>query len=170
MSTTASDTIAVSVDDDHIVVRYDGVAETVPVGVATLLTEFLRSDPPRPEELTNSIGIVTDHLDDLLHVRPDIGVALDRDPAVVIAGPAVEVVVAVEVGAAPTMPFELDRDAAEDVFRTVATEPRAERRHNPGLPAAELDRVVAASCIVVAVHRTFRLTTLSVVSIAEVQL
>ena len=29
--------------------------------------------------------------------------------------------------------FELSRDAAEDVFRTLATEPLADRVHNPGL-------------------------------------
>ena len=31
--------------------------------------------------------------------------------------------------------FVLTRDAAEDVFRTLATEPLADRVHNPGLPA-----------------------------------
>ena len=30
--------------------------------------------------------------------------------------------------------FELTRDAAEDVFRTLVTESFAERIHNPGLP------------------------------------
>ena len=29
--------------------------------------------------------------------------------------------------------FVLTHDAAEDVFRTLATEPRADRIHNPGL-------------------------------------
>ena len=46
---------------------------TVPVGPATLLDGPLRgSDPPLPADLTNALGLVQDHLDDLLIEAPSI--------------------------------------------------------------------------------------------------
>ena len=49
--------------------------------------------------------------------------------------------------------FRLDRDAAEDVFRTLATEPLEDRKHNPGLEPARADVIVAGACIFVALMR-----------------
>ena len=49
--------------------------------------------------------------------------------------------------------FELTRDAAEDVFRTLVTEPLADRKHNPGLEEARADVIVAGACIFVAIMR-----------------
>jgi exopolyphosphatase/guanosine-5'-triphosphate,3'-diphosphate pyrophosphatase len=51
----------------------------------------------------------------------------------------------------------LSREAAEDVFRTMATEPLALRRQNPGLPADRADIIVAGCCILVATMRRLRL-------------
>ena len=45
------------------------------------------------------------------------------------------------------------RDAAEDVFRTLATEPAADRRHNPGLEPARVDVIVGGAAVLVAVMR-----------------
>ena len=39
----------------------------------------------------------------------------------------------------------LTRDAAEDVFRTLATEPLADRLHNPGLPRERADIIVGGA-------------------------
>ncbi len=41
----------------------------------------------------------------------------------------------------------------EDVFRTLATESLADRKHNPGLEEARADVIVAGSCIFVAIMR-----------------
>ena len=49
--------------------------------------------------------------------------------------------------------FRLTRAAAEDVFRTLATEPIAQRRHNPGLEPGRVDVIVGGAIVVVSVMR-----------------
>ena len=49
--------------------------------------------------------------------------------------------------------FVLTHDAAEDVFRTLATESRADRIHNPGLEEARADVIVGGLCVLVAIYR-----------------
>ena len=49
--------------------------------------------------------------------------------------------------------FRLTKDAAEDVFRTLATERRADRVHNPGLEEARADVIVGGCCALVAILR-----------------
>ena len=51
--------------------------------------------------------------------------------------------------------FVLTHDAAEDVFRTLATEKRSDRIHNPGLEEARADVIVAGTAILVAIMRFF---------------
>ncbi len=51
--------------------------------------------------------------------------------------------------------FVLTKAAAEDVFRTLATETRADRVHNPGLEEARADVIVAGCCVLVAIMRHF---------------
>jgi len=132
---------------------------TLPCGVATLSQHHLRADPPLPEELTNAIGEMVDHLDDALREVPAL---IDASP-VTVADHHVEVIAAVEFGGpikAPT--FVLSRDAAEDVFRTLATETSSARRHNPGLPSSDVDTVVAACCALVAIMRGLQLDAVTV--------
>jgi exopolyphosphatase/guanosine-5'-triphosphate,3'-diphosphate pyrophosphatase len=130
---------------------------SIPVGIDTLLRQHLTDDPPRPEDLTNAIGIVIDHLDDLTREHP---YAVDADVAV--AGPEMKAIAAVEEGSAAVLPYALHRDAAEDVFRTLVTEPLVDRLRNPGLEAHLGHRVVAGSCVLVAVMRALQLTSVSV--------
>jgi len=49
----------------------------------------------------------------------------------------------------------LTRAAAEDVFRTLATEDRAQRISNPGLHADRADVIVAGMCVLVKIMRFF---------------
>jgi exopolyphosphatase/guanosine-5'-triphosphate,3'-diphosphate pyrophosphatase len=79
-----------------------------------------------------------------------------------IVGDLATVIAAVEFGGDPPLPFALGRAAAEDVFRTVATESSVERALNPGLPAAAVDTIVGACCIVVAVMRHLNLDEIDV--------
>ena len=58
--------------------------------------------------------------------------------------------------------FRLTRAAAEDVFRTLATEPAAERRHNPGLEPERVDVIVGGAVVLVAILRTFEFDELLV--------
>jgi exopolyphosphatase / guanosine-5'-triphosphate,3'-diphosphate pyrophosphatase len=123
------------------------------------LTELeLHGDPPRPDELTNAIGRVHDHVDDVLREVPNLAL-----PArwIGIAG-TITTVAAVEIGLAAWDPtrihgFRLTRTAAEDVFRTLATESLADRLHNPGLPAERADVIVGGCCVLVGIMRRLQL-------------
>jgi exopolyphosphatase/guanosine-5'-triphosphate,3'-diphosphate pyrophosphatase len=128
-----------------------------PVGDASLTDDILHSDPPRPEELTNAIGVMVDHLDDLLREWPEVAGA----PAV-ITGSVAREIAAVELGGDPVLPMTLSRDAVEDVFRTLATESRRERAANPGLSAEKVGTVVAGCCVAVAIMRRLHLDEIEV--------
>ena len=46
---------------------------------------------------------------------------------------------------------------AEDVFRALATERRADRLHNPGLEPSRVDTILGTCCLVLAVMRRLQL-------------
>lgn len=136
----------------HFVV--DDTELTVPCGARQLGERHLTTDPPLPEDLTNAIGEMQDHLDDALREMPTLAQADTYE----LHGEMARVIAAIEHGSTVTEPaFALTREAAEDVFRTVATESAADRAHNPGLPAAFVDVVVGACCAVVALMRGLHL-------------
>lgn len=145
--------VTIRLDDRSTVVEHAGSHHVMPIGAVSLTAESITSDPPRPEELTNAIGTVFDHLDDMIRALPS---TLDAD-GFGIVGDHAAVIAAVEVGGEPPLPFELDRAAAEDVFRTVATESAADRARNPGLPSDAVGSIVGACCIVVALMRHLHL-------------
>jgi exopolyphosphatase/guanosine-5'-triphosphate,3'-diphosphate pyrophosphatase len=73
-------------------------------------------------------------------------------------GGTITTVAAVEIGLAvydrdQVHHFRLQRDAAEDVFRTLATEPLAARIHNPGLQPERADIIVGGCCVLLAIMR-----------------
>lgn len=133
----------------------------IPLGTVTLGAD-IAGDPPRPDELSNAIGAVHDALDDVLRALPSSATA----DVVDVIGPALTAIADVELGAPATLPFELSRDAAEEVFRTVATERRVDRARNPGLAPEAVDAVVAAACVLVAIMRRLRLDRVRVVAAA----
>ena len=149
--------VIVTVGASTITVAVDHVVHVVPVGIELLADGELHHDPPRPEELTNAIGFVTDHLDDLIRELPAM-VGLEMH----LHGPVIEAVAGVEVGAAPDLPFVLSRDAAEDVFRTLATESAGDRARNPGLLREHVAVVVSGCCIVVALMRRLQLDRVTI--------
>jgi len=135
----------------------EGVLSTQ-VGCVRLTERFLRSDPPAPEELSQAFDVVRGHLDDVAREIPGV---VDVRRFVGLAG-TVTTMAAVEQGLATydrdrIHHFVLTRAAAEDVFRTLATEPRRVRIHNPGLEEARADVIVAGAVILVAVMRYFGL-------------
>lgn len=124
------------------------------VGAVRLTERHLLADPPRPEELTNAIGDAYDLIDDALRDVPDMKLA----GRLVGSAGTIVTAAAVEVGQREFDPsalhgFVLERAAVEDVFRTLATEPIADRMHNPGLPADRADVIVGGLCVLVAVMR-----------------
>jgi len=136
---------------DHV----EGVI-SVDVGCVRLTEKFLDHDPPLPEELTACISFADAYLDDVVREIPG---SAEARTLVGLAG-TITTVAAVEIGLATydrdaIHHFVLTRDAAEDVFRTLATESRADRIHNPGLEEARADVIVGGCCVLVALFRRF---------------
>ncbi|HEY8543550.1 MAG TPA: Ppx/GppA phosphatase family protein [Acidimicrobiales bacterium] len=135
--------------------QVDGVL-SVDVGCVRLTEKFLLHDPPQPEELSAAISLVDTYLEDVRRELPTVG---DARTLIGVAG-TITTVAAVEMGLAEydrdrIHHFRLTRDAAEDVFRTLATEARADRIHNPGLEEARADVIVGGCCVLVAILRRF---------------
>jgi exopolyphosphatase/guanosine-5'-triphosphate,3'-diphosphate pyrophosphatase len=128
-----------------------------------LTEQFLHGDPPAPEELSQAVSIVRDHL---LDVDRELPAAASARTFIGCAG-TVWTMAAIELGvdaseSAQIDGFRLTRAAAEDVFRTLATEPVEQRRHNPGLEPGRVDVIVGGAIIVVSVMRHFNVGELLV--------
>ena len=150
--------LRIDIGDDETTFAVAGEPRFVaPVGIKTLTTDVLNGDPPRPEELTNAIGLVVDHLDDLLREHPDVA-----GLRTVVGGAVAHEIAAVELGHVPQLPLTLSRDAVEDVFRTVATESARDRSKNPGLQGGMVDVIVAGCCVAVAIMRRLQLDEIAV--------
>jgi uncharacterized protein len=132
----------------------------IPIGPDVLLrTDLVDPDPPTPMGLTNAIGAVVDHVDDVLREVPAVVDASD----VHVRGDELWHLAVVERGAPLAGPsVRIDRDAAEEVFRALATESRAARLHNPGLEPARVDSVLAASCVLVGLMRRLHLDAVTI--------
>jgi exopolyphosphatase/guanosine-5'-triphosphate,3'-diphosphate pyrophosphatase len=116
--------------------------------------QFLHSDPPAPEELANAIATARDLVADIPRVVPG---AAEASTLVGLAG-TITTVAAIEQGLPEYDPsrihhFHLTRDAAEDVFRTLATESAEQRAHNPGLEPGRVDVIVGGAVVLVSVLR-----------------
>ena len=127
---------------------------SIDVGCVRLTEAWLHSDPPAPEELSQAISVVQAYLDDVDRELPAAGQAR----TLIGTAGTVTTVAAVEIGLPEYDPevlhhFRLTRSAAEDVFRTLATEPAAARRHNPGLEAARVDVIVGGAAVLVSIMR-----------------
>jgi exopolyphosphatase/guanosine-5'-triphosphate,3'-diphosphate pyrophosphatase len=136
---------------------------SLPMGSVRYTAEFLRCDPPAPEDLSALLSLVGLHLDDVRREHPGMA---GEVAAVGVAG-TITTVAAVEIGLMVYDPevihhFVLSRAAAEDVFRTLATEPLAARIHNPGLPRERADVIVAGCAVLVGIMRYFGLDRLVV--------
>jgi exopolyphosphatase/guanosine-5'-triphosphate,3'-diphosphate pyrophosphatase len=131
----------------------DGLC-SLDIGCVRLTEQFLHGDPPTPEELSQAVTVVRDHLADVDRLVP--GAAAAR--TLVGTAGTVWTLAAIELGVDASESdridhFRLTRAAAEDVFRTLATEPIAQRRHNPGLEPGRVDVIVGGAIVVVSVMR-----------------
>jgi exopolyphosphatase/guanosine-5'-triphosphate,3'-diphosphate pyrophosphatase len=125
------------------------------VGSVRLTERHFEHDPPAAEELSNAIAEAMAFMEDLHREVPQVGAV---QTVVGVAG-TITTVAAVEIGMAEWDPdvihhFTLTKAAAEDVFRTLATEKIEDRKHNPGLDAARADVIVGGCCVLVALLRT----------------
>jgi exopolyphosphatase/guanosine-5'-triphosphate,3'-diphosphate pyrophosphatase len=133
------------------------------VGAVRVTETELHHDPPQPEELTNALGVVEDRLDDAVRLVP----AIEDLRTLVGVGGTITNVAAIEIGLAVydrdrVHHFRLSRAAAEDVFRTLATEPLADRKHNPGLQPGRADIIVGGCVVLVGIMRRLHVPELVV--------
>jgi exopolyphosphatase/guanosine-5'-triphosphate,3'-diphosphate pyrophosphatase len=129
---------------------------SVDVGCVRLTEKYIEHDPPLPEELTACISLADAYFEDVVRELP---ASTEARTVVGLAG-TISTVAAVEIGLATydrdrIHHFVLTHEAAEDVFRTLATEARADRVHNPGLEEARADVIVGGCCVLVALFRRF---------------
>jgi hypothetical protein len=159
--------LEVAIEASTVTVSHRGRDFRLPVGPDALLGEELTDpDPPTAGQLTNALGAVADHLDDVVRLRPDVALATD----VRVRGVESWHLATVERGAPPPGgEIELDRDGVEELFRALATESRADRVHNPGLDPERVDTIVATCCVLVALMRKLHLTSVRVVGGADAE-
>jgi exopolyphosphatase/guanosine-5'-triphosphate,3'-diphosphate pyrophosphatase len=141
---------------------------SIDIGCVRLTEQYLHSDPPTPEELSQAVSVVRDHLSDVDRLVPDAA----RAATLIGTAGTIWTLAAVELGAHPDESdridhFRLERTAAEDVFRTLATEPIEQRRHNPGIDPGRVDVIVGGAIVVVSVMRHWNFADL-VVSEADI--
>jgi len=127
---------------------------SIDVGCVRLTEQVLHSDPPSAEELSVAVSVVRDHLADVDRAIPD---ARHAKTLIGTAG-TVWTMGAIELGVDATESerihhTRLSHTAAEEIFRTLATEPIAQRRHNPGLEPGRVDVIVGGVIVVVSVMR-----------------
>jgi exopolyphosphatase/guanosine-5'-triphosphate,3'-diphosphate pyrophosphatase len=137
-------------------VEEPAAAISIDVGCVRVTEQFLHADPPAPEELSNAVSVVRDHLADVEREIPSIS---DAQTLVGLAG-TITTVAAIELGLTEydrdaIHHFRLGRAATEDVFRTLALEPVEQRRHNPGLDPGRVDVIVGGIVVLVAILRAF---------------
>lgn len=153
--------VTVRIDDHLVAVEVTGgTSFQIPVGPIALLDGPMeRRDPPAPAQLTNALGFVQDHLDDVLIAAPSIGAAR----SLVATGPHAMAFARVEIGADEVPAgYRLLRADADEVFRTLAVEPIDDRRHNPGLPAANVESIVATCCVILGIMRRLDLDSITI--------
>lgn len=147
---------------DHTVeiLTGDGRSFVLPVGPLALHEGPLeRADPPAPAMLTNALGLVHDHLDDVIIEAPTVATADE----VVATGDHARAMARVEIGAADVPDgYVLSRADADEVFRTLAVEPIVDRRHNPGLEETHVESIIGTCCVILGVMRRLDLTSIAV--------
>jgi exopolyphosphatase/guanosine-5'-triphosphate,3'-diphosphate pyrophosphatase len=157
LSTTGHMVIDIGGGSTEVMIGRDALVDvrSLNVGAVRITERYLQHDPPQPEELTNAIGEVQDLFAD--ECRDMEGFAFVSQligcSGTILTAAAIELGLATDDRAA-LQGFTLTRAAAEDVFRTVATEALADRVHNPGLPRDRADIIVGGCCVLVALMRS----------------
>ena len=138
-----------------------GLAVEVPWGAHNLTDRWLREhDPPRPEDLTNALGTITDELDDIIRRHPEL---VDLT-TLRCTGPGIAPIAQVEIGLGDVPDeVELSKPDAEEIFRMLAAEPSHDRAHNPGLASHDVETVLASCCILLSFVRRLHLAHVTLV-------
>ena len=123
----------------------DGLV-SLDIGCVRITEQYLESDPPAPEELSAAVARCATCVADVPRVDPRCSRRGDarrsrrhhHDRRRDRAGAA-------RVRPREDPPLPLTREAAEDVFRMLATETAAQRAHNPGLEPGRVDVIVGGT-------------------------
>jgi exopolyphosphatase/pppGpp-phosphohydrolase len=142
-------------DDFTEFVTPEGTHHVFPVGSVSLgAAEFGSLDPPPPSCLTNALGLVHDHVDDILAASPDVALTT----RITFTGDHARSLAQVEIGHDDAPAAHVARRSdIDEVFRTLVVETSAERRSNPGLDSLYVDTIIATCCIVLAIMRRLAL-------------
>ncbi len=137
------------------------------IGASVVTDTYLESDPPRAAELSAALSVIAHYLADVRRELPGLSEALGASGKIVGVGGTITTVAAVELGLVePSRDLvhglELPRPAVEDVFRTLATESAADRRHNPGLHPNQVELIVGGACVLVETMRQFEIDQITV--------
>lgn len=125
------------------------------VGCVRMTEKYLHSDPPTAEELSQCISVLGLYFDDVLREIP----AVEHARRLVGLAGTVSTTAAIDQGLASydrdrIHHYVLTKPAVEDIFRTLATETRAERLENPGLEVGRVDVIVGGLCVLVKAMRS----------------
>jgi uncharacterized protein len=156
-----------SVDIAEIItIRYGSSVSRLPTTMTELGAELDDADPPSPQSLTNAIGAITDDVDNVIRERPDVV----QPDVLELTGDEAWHLAAVERGQPAddaAVRSTLRRDDLEDLFRTLATERRSDRLHNPAMQAGRVDSILAACCAVLAIMRRLQFDTAAAIRPAK---
>ncbi len=144
--------LVLHVRDRSVGVAMAGIVDReLPVGPVSLVERLLDgSDPPEPADLTNALGLVHDHFDDVVVEAPVVLAA----SSLVATGPHAAMLARVELGRDDVPAgYRLQRRDADEVFRTLVAETVADRRHNPGLRPDHAQSIVGTCCVILAIMR-----------------
>ncbi|RLE26530.1 MAG: hypothetical protein DRJ50_00695 [Actinobacteria bacterium] len=158
--------LTVSIEDCSIGVSVTGGASfELPLGPQTLLEGPLESaDPPSATHLSNALGLVHDHLDDILIEAPTIAAA----PSVVAIGEHAVALAHVEIGEqALPAGYKLRRSDTDELFRTLVAEPIAQRQFNPGLEPDHVASIIGTCCVILGIMRRLDLQEIAIVDVLE---
>lgn len=153
--------LTVHIDDRTVSIVMTGGDEwSMPIGPATLVeNELERADRPAPAQLTNALGIVADHFDDVILAASIVASAA----SVQFTGEHALELARVELGS-PDIPdvSVLQRSDADEVFRTLVAEPIAERLDNPGLDSKHVESIIGTCCVILAIIRRLDIQHVSI--------
>ena len=144
--------LTVTITDHEIeVTTTGGGAFILPLGPLTLLDGPLeRADPPTAVHLANALGMVQDHFDDIIIESPTVAAA----PSVVANGQHALALARTEVGKQTLPPnYRLRRSDADELFRTLVAEPKAQRQFNPGLGRTDVETIIGTCCVILGIMR-----------------
>lgn len=130
---------------------------SIPLGAVSVTDQYIASDPPDPAELSSALSVTATYIEDVIRDLPTLLNAVSHGTVIAVGG-TVTTAAAVELGLANYQSdvisgFKLEREAVEDVFRTLATESHADRAHNPGLESDRVSLIVGGICVLVTIMR-----------------